>query len=290
MSAEREVRKPATYLFCDVAGSTQLVESLAGEAARAVMGRYFDAASAAVERHGGTVEKFIGDAVVAAFGLPVLREDDALRAVRAAADVRAAVDDLNGGLEADFGVRLAVRIGVNSGEVVAGSADRGHSFAIGSAVNLAARLQAAAEPGEILLGAATHRLVAHAVQVEPLPPLELAGLDNAVEAVRLVAVDPAAPARGAGKTALLVGREGELAEILDGFERVSRERRRRALTLVGDAGVGKSRLAAAAVERLPPGTRVLRGRCLHYGEGITYWPLREALAEAAGISDRKSVV
>ncbi len=153
-SPSREVRKTVTVLFCDVSGSTAMGERLDPESTRRVMSRYFDAMREAIERHGGTVEKFIGDAVMAVFGVPVVHEDDALRAVRAAADMRAALGELNEELERDWGVRIESRIGVNTGEVVAGE---GETLATGDAVNVAARLEQGAAPGETLLGESTHR-------------------------------------------------------------------------------------------------------------------------------------
>src|SRR4051812_34378175 len=165
----REQRKLVTVLFCDVAGSTALGERLDPEALRAVMTKYFDIARVAIERHGGTLEKFIGDAVMAVFGVPSVREDDALRAVRAAQELRDAVE-------------IDVRIGVNTGEVVTGSAD---SLVTGDAVNVAARLEQAAEAGEILLGATTYALVRDGVDAELLPPLEAKGKSQPLTAYRL---------------------------------------------------------------------------------------------------------
>ncbi|HEV7641386.1 MAG TPA: adenylate/guanylate cyclase domain-containing protein, partial [Gaiellaceae bacterium] len=162
----REQRKVVTVLFCDVTGSTALGESLDPEALRAVMGRYFDVARVAIERHGGTLEKFIGDAVMAVFGVPTVREDDALRAVRAAQELRDAVE-------------IDVRIGVNTGEVVTG---RGDSLVTGDAVNVAARLEQAAGSGEVLLGAETYALVRDAIDVELLPPIEAKGKSEPVTA------------------------------------------------------------------------------------------------------------
>src|ERR687896_642754 len=160
------VRKTVTLVFCDVADSTQLGERLDPEAVRGVWSRYHDTARAVVERHGGTIEKFIGDAVMAAFGIPIVHEDDALRAVRAAAELRDELETLNDALEGDFGVRIRVRTGVNTGEVIAGDPAQGQAFATGDAVNVAQRLEASAEAGEILLGDGTMRLVRDSVTVE----------------------------------------------------------------------------------------------------------------------------
>ncbi len=176
------MRKTVTVLFADVTGSTALGERLDPEAFRRVMARYFEVAREAVERHGGTVEKFIGDAVMAVFGVPTVHEDDALRAVRAAAELRGSLDGLNLALERDYGVSLELRTGVNTGEVVAGTRER---LATGDAVNVAARLEQAAEPGEILLGERTAGLVRGAVEVEAAEPLIVKGKSEPLKAHRL---------------------------------------------------------------------------------------------------------
>src|ERR1700694_3479722 len=178
----REVRKTVTVFFSDVTGSTALGERLDPESLRRVMGRYFDEMRRVVEAHEGTVEKFIGDAVMAVFGIPVLHEDDALRAIRAATEMRARLGALNEELERDWGVQIAVRTGVNTGEVVAGDASSAQRFATGDAVNVAKRFEEAAPPGEILLGEPTYRLVRDAVEVEAVEPLELKGKGEAVGA------------------------------------------------------------------------------------------------------------
>ena len=186
----RELRKTVTVLFCDVTGSTELGERLDAESFRQILARYFDEARAAIERHGGTVEKFIGDAVMAIFGVPVVHEDDAVRAVRAAAELRAGLDRLNEGLRRDFGAALELRIGVTTGEVVTGTEER---LATGDAINVAARLQGAAAPGEILLGAETLVLARDAVEVETLDPLALKGKSRPVPAFRLIEIKAGAP-------------------------------------------------------------------------------------------------
>ena len=191
----REVRKTVTVLFCDVTGSTALGESTDPEALRALLARYFERMRAIVESHGGTVEKFIGDAVMAVFGVPAAHEDDALRACRAAVEMRDALPEL--------GIRG--RIGVNTGEVVTGTAER---LATGDAVNVAARLEQAAAPGEVLIGEATHALVREAVVAEPVEPLELKGKSEPVPAFRLLSVLDAPERSHASR---FVGREPELA-------------------------------------------------------------------------------
>ena len=181
-----EVRKTVTIVFCDVVGSTAMGEALDPESLRRVMERFFEAMQAAIERHGGTVEKFIGDAVMAVFGVPQAHEDDALRAVRAAADMRTALAALNDDLDRDHGITLACRIGVNTGEVVAGSGAR--TIATGDAVNVAARLEQAASPGDILLGEDTFALVRDAVIVEPIDALLAKGKTDPLPAFRLVEI------------------------------------------------------------------------------------------------------
>jgi class 3 adenylate cyclase/tetratricopeptide (TPR) repeat protein len=281
-----ERRKAATLLFCDMSGSTALGEHVDPEAVRALMFRYFHTMRDAIERHGGTVEKFIGDAVVAVFGIPVAREDDALRAVRAAAEMQARLGDLNVELERQFGTRIALRIGVNTGEVVAGDSSLRETMVTGDAVNVAARLEQAAAPDEVLLGAETYALVASSgVEVEPVPPLVLKGKSRAVPAFRLLKM-PQAPRRELRKRTAMVGRSAEADLLARAFEEAVACRSARLATVVGEAGVGKSRLAQEVTSRVD-GT-VLRGRCLSYGEGITFWPIAEIVREAAYIRDEDS--
>ncbi len=259
----REQRKVVTVLFCDVSGSTALGERLDPEALRTVMGRYFDVAREAIERHGGTLEKFIGDAVMAVFGIPTVREDDALRAVRAAQELR-------------DGVEIDVRIGVNTGEVVTGSAD---SLVTGDAVNVAARLEQAAGAGEVLLGAATYGLVRDAVDAQLLPPLEAKGKAEPLTAYRLAAVtgDVGLARR---LDAPLVGRGRERRLLAGAWERARSEQACVLFTMLGAAGVGKSRLAAEFLDDLD--ATIVSGRCLSYGEGITYWPVVEVVLQLLG--------
>jgi class 3 adenylate cyclase/tetratricopeptide (TPR) repeat protein len=261
----REQRKVVTILFCDLVGSTALGESTDPEALRARLGRTFDSLRTIIERHGGTVEKFVGDAVMAVFGIPVSHEDDALRAVRAAAEMRAVMAEH--GLEA--------RIGVNTGEVVVGGT--GETLVTGDAVNVAARLEQAAPSGEILIGAQTRALVRDAVEVEPVDPLALKGKSEPVEAYRLLEViGDAAPLARHPETPL-VGRERERQRLWRDYEDAVADNTCRLFTLLGPAGIGKSRLVADFLERVGDSADVLRGRCLSYGEGITYWPLVEIL-------------
>jgi len=263
--AEREQRKTVTVVFCDLTGSTALGESLDPERLRALLGRYFDRMRGIVERHGGSVEKFIGDAVMAVFGVPQLHEDDALRAVRAAAEMRDAVPELG----------LQARIGVMTGEVVTGTEER---LATGDAVNVAARLEQAAAPGEVLIGQPTFQLVGESVEVESVEPLALKGKAEPVPAYRLVAVRAAPERRHDSR---FVGRARELELVRAAWARAQEERRCELVTIVGTPGVGKTRLVAELLASVE--AQWVRGRCLPYGEGITYWPVVEVLKQLGAL-------
>ena len=276
-----ERRKVVTVLFTDLVGSTSLGEGLDPEAVRRVMSRYFDAMQAVVERHGGTVEKFIGDAIMAVFGIPTLHEDDALRAVRAAAEMRDALAELNGTLEREQRIRLATRTGVNTGEVVAGDAAARQQLATGDAVNVAARLEQGAGPGEILLGETTYRLVRENVRTEEVEPLEVKGKSRPLAAWKLLEVLPDVPAFTRPIATPFVGREEELASLQAAFDQAAREEACVTATIVGLPGIGKSRLARELIGAAE-GAQILVGRCLPYGEGITYAPLAEMVRQLAG--------
>jgi predicted ATPase/class 3 adenylate cyclase len=266
-------RRTVTVLFADVADSTPLGERLDPESLRRVMSRYFDCVRSVLESHGGTVEKFIGDAVMAVFGLPELHEDDALRAVRAATELREALSRLNDELERDLEVRIGMRVGVNTGEVVAGDGTGGQMLVTGDVVNVAKRLQETARTGEILLGETTRRLVENAAVLEPRDELTVKGKTEPVVAWSVLAVIRGAPAYARRLDAPLVGRQDELKTLLSAYDEAVAERRCRLVTLVGPAGIGKSRLAAELSARVRDEARVLTGRCLPYGDGITFWPL-----------------
>jgi class 3 adenylate cyclase/tetratricopeptide (TPR) repeat protein len=273
----RELRKVVTILFCDVTGSTALGERLDSESLRKVMERYFAVAREALERHGGTVEKFIGDAVMAVFGIPAVHEDDALRAARAACELREDLGELNAELRAGFGVELAVRIGINTGEVVT---SEGGTLATGDAVNVAARLEQAARPGDILVGEQTRRLAEGALDLEPVAAVEAKGKAEPVPAHRLLGVRSDAPAFARRFDAPFVGRSGELGHLEQAYERATRDRACHLFTVLGTAGVGKSRLIHEFLAARSNAI-VLRARCLAYGEGITYFPLVEILEAIA---------
>jgi class 3 adenylate cyclase/tetratricopeptide (TPR) repeat protein len=266
-----DARKVVTALFCDIVGSTALGEELDPERLRDVIHGYFDAMRETIERYGGTVQKFAGDAVLAVFGVPQVREDDALRAVRAAVEIGERMP-----LVADStGVELHCRTGINTGMVVS---DQDRTLAIGDPINVAARLEQAAQPREILIGGDTLRLVRHAVEVEPLEPLSLKGKSEPVAAFRLLSVDRTAPSVARQLGVAIVDRARELGLLYEAWEATVAERDCHLLTVLGGAGVGKSRLVAELFARVGDSARILSGRCLPYGEGITFWPIAEALA------------
>ena len=266
-------RRTVTVLFADVADSTPLGERLDPEILRQVMSRWFERMSEVLERHGGTVEKFIGDAVMAVFGIPELHEDDALRAVRAATELRAALAQLNEELERELGVHIGIRVGVNTGEVVAGDGSGGQMLVTGDPVNVAKRLEEAARTGEILLGDGTRRLVGNAALLEPRDELTVKGKSGPVVAWNVLGVIEGAPAYARRLDAPLVGRADELRLLREAFATAVSKRACRLVTVVGPAGIGKSRLAAELCHSVRENARTLTGRCLPYGEGITFWPL-----------------
>jgi class 3 adenylate cyclase len=262
-------RKTVTVLFCDLAESTRLAEELDPESLRALLTRWHETMRAAIERHGGTAEKFIGDAVMAVFGIPQVHEDDALRAVRAAVEIREALSALGVGF----------RVGINSGEVAVGP---GETLVTGDAVNTAKRLEEGASNGEILIGATTHRLVQNAVRLESAGSLAVKGKRLPVDAWRVIETIAGAPSIARRLDAPLIGRGTELDRLHDELALSARDRSCRLVTVVGAAGVGKSRLAAEFVGALGDAARVLRARCLPYGDGITFWPLNELVHSAGG--------
>jgi class 3 adenylate cyclase/tetratricopeptide (TPR) repeat protein len=263
-------RKLATVLFVDLVDSTSLVSASDPEVVRRRVTRFFDQVSRCIETYGGTVEKFAGDAVMAAFGVPQAHEDDSERAVRAALEILDSVRDLE----------LQARVGIEAGEVVTGAGDS--TFATGEAVNLAARLQQLAEPGQILIGPAAHRLTLGRLEVEDIGPVQIRGREDPV----WVWAATAAGARPAARVPVtpLVGRDHELDLLANTFARATRDRRAHLVTVYGEPGVGKSRLANEWLAALE-GTTILHGRCLPYGESITYWPLAEMVKGAADIAD-----
>ena len=268
----REQRKTVTAVFCDVVGSTALGESRDPEAMRIVLARYFERMRSIVEAHGGTVQKFIGDAVVAVFGVPAVHEDDALRALKAALEMRDALPEL----------RIEARLGVNTGEVMTSADD---TLVTGDAVNVAARLQQAAAPGEILVGRETWLLARGSISADEVAPIEAKGKAEPVVAFRLLDVSDA-PERSHGSR--FVGRAGELDCLREAWQRAADGSRCELVTITGEAGVGKSRLVAELAGQL--GVPVVRGRCLSYGEGITYLPIVEVIRQLGGLPESPDIV
>ncbi len=281
-ATEETVRRTVTVVFCDLTGSTALGESHDPELMRSVVTRYFAAVSEVMLQHGGTVEKFIGDAVMTVFGVPETHEDDALRAVRAADGARAAVERMNDELQQVHGLRLSVRLGVETGEVVVGDGTRG-TVATGDAVNVAARLEQAAAPGEVLVGPVAWRLVRDLATGDLLEPVLLRGKAASVPAWRLTAVDDETKSTRRMAGTRLVGRDREIALLRQTMDRCTAERSCHLVTLLGVPGVGKTRLVNSLLQGLPADVTVLRGRCLPYGDAVGLWPVREILRAAAHV-------
>lgn len=267
-------------LFCDLTGSTELGERLDPESLRGILERWYEAMRESVERHGGLVEKFIGDAVMAVFGLPQVHEDDALRAVRAAVEMRGALERLNAELQAEGRPGLRIRVGINTGEVVTG--DGTTTLVTGDAVNTAKRLEEAASADEILVGATTRRLVENAAQLERIEPVAAKGKRDPVEAWRVLETIEGAEPFARRLDAALVGRARELALLRKELDAAISDRECRLVTVFGLAGIGKSRLAAELLAELGDNAIVLSARCLPYGDGISFLPLTELVQSAGG--------
>ena len=241
-----------------------------------------------IERHGGKVEKNIGDAIMAVFGLIRAHEDDALRAVRAAFDMQRALARLNEELEQFYGVRITNRTGVNTGEIVANTdPNADQNLATGDAVNVAARLEQSAPAGEILIGEVTYALVQAHVEVERVE-LTLKGKPEPVPAYRLIDVRALSATAPQASDAPFVGRQAELDVLRGAYAEVDGSRVARLVTVIGDAGVGKTRLISDFLRQVEATATVFRGRCLTYGDGITFWPLIEIVRSAARISEDDS--
>lgn len=282
-------RRVVTILFADVTGSTRLGERLDPERLQEILGTYFSAMREEIEAEGGTLEKFIGDAIMAVFGVPVAHEDDPARALRAALRMRRRMEAVNADLQARHGVALQIRTGINTGAVMAATSPRpGEPMVTGDAVNTAARLEQSAEPGDIVVAERTAR-AARGFQYQELSALELRGKQAPVPAVLLLEAAPEHPERGVpGLRAPMVGRDQELALLQVVYGRAVAEARPNLVTIYGEPGVGKSRLVREFLDwagGLEPGPRVVVGRTLPYGEGVTYWPLAEILKGLAGVRD-----
>ena len=275
-----ESRRLVTTLFCDLVGSTELGGMLDAETYHRVISRFYEAARAVIDRHEGTLEKFVGDAVMAVFGFPHLREDDAVRAVHAAWELTGVTDALNDDLAREWGVRLGIRTGIATGEVLAGAAGSGEPFVIGSSVNLAARLEQRAEPGQILLDDVTARRVRREAVVEPLPSVALKGFGEETAVFLLTGLTSSDARRRPREP--LVDRVAERRMLMEALRGSVEARRCRVANVIGDAGVGKTRLVEAFVGS-PPDATVLWGRCPSPGEGDPFRALAEIVTQAAGV-------
>src|SRR6478672_4986340 len=290
MSVRRE-RKVVTVLFADLAGFTSRAEQMDPEDVRALLAPYHARLRSELERFGGTVEKFIGDAVVAMFGAPVAHEDDPERAVRAALAIRDRIHDLN---DSDDWLDLSIRIGVNTGEallVMGSNPSLEYGMAAGDAINTAARIQSAAPVNGVMVGELTYQATREVIEYEDAEPIAAKGKTEPVPV--WVAVRPLEVAeRGRAVEGHLVGREQELERLLQVFEAVRRDRQPGLAFVTGLAGIGKSGLLHEFAARVSPDAETHWGGCLPYGEGITYWPIMDVLKDAAGIlqSDDTSAV
>ncbi len=280
--ASARVRKTVTIVFADVVGSTELGERLDPETLQLVVSRYGAEMRRVLELHGGRVEKFIGDAVMAVFGVPVLHEDDAIRAVRAALEMLESLGELNRDLDHEFGVELGIRIGVHTGEVITGEQASDQALVVGDAVNAAARLQAAAPTGSVLIGPETQRLVDGLVKTHFHGDLELRGKTARVRTWRVVGLAPTRAPLAAASRGDLVGRRRELRILHDRFDQCIDTPGCVVTTLVGPAGIGKSHVVRHFADEVKNRARVVVGRCLPYGDGITYWPLKDIVDQLGG--------
>src|SRR3954451_15622718 len=264
-------RKVVTVLFCDVSGFTSLGERLDPESLQQLMSRWFGETRRIVEHHAGTVEKYMGDAVMAVFGVPVVHEDDAARAARTALEMHETLDHLNDELEGRWGVRLEIHTGLNTGEVVIGSGPGGDLSTVGDVVNVAQRLQAGAPAGTVLIGDDTARHLRGVAELDAMDRLELKGKSLTVRAWRLLSVASERAPAPARPSPPFVGRKRELDLLRRVFNEAAASQEPRLVTVVGPAGIGKSRLVRTLLEEVYGRAILAVGRCLPYGDGITYW-------------------
>ena len=278
----REVRKTVTALFVDIVGSTDLGERLDPEVLRDVMQRYYERMAAVVEGFGGTMEKFIGDAIFAVFGIPLVGEDDAVRAVEAAEAMRRSIAKLNAELTQRWGVEIQIRAGVSTGEIVVGGEASVDGMVMGDVANVAARLQAAAEPGEIVVAGSTAQLVRQYVDLEVIEPLTVKGKRDPVVAYRVLGI--LTDAAHTSTSSPFVGRTTELEALESELAQVVLLRSCRLAAILGDPGIGKSRLVSEFVARQGSNATVLRTRCAAHGEGAAMLPFADLVRELAGIA------
>lgn len=281
-----EMIKLVTILFADVVGSTAQAELMHPEDTRALMAEFFDAMSEEIRAEGGTVERIIGDAIMADFGVPVAREDDPVRAVRAARRMLERLEKFN--TDRDDRSQISIRIGINTGEVSTGGSFGEQLLVMGDAVNVAARLEQAAEVGSILIGERTARAVRDYFRLEELNALRAKGKSEALTAFRVVAETPTLDDPAAAFTVPLVGRNGEMRKLENVFASVGTEKAPHLVALLGDPGVGKSRLTRDFMDAISDRAKIVFGRCLPYGNGVTFWPLREILSQEAGVTTSDS--
>jgi len=280
-----ELRKVVTTVFADVVGSMPLGEQLDPEALRRLMVGFFEEAKRIFEAHGGTVAQFSGDAVLGVFGIPVAHEDDAVRGVRSAIALKEALPSLNTEAKNTWDVELSVRIGINTGEVLAGDDVGGLEIVVGDAVNVAARLQQTAPVNEILIGERTQALIAREIATDELPAIAVKGKSEPIRAWRVIGIGPRTTSRS---VLPLVGREAELDLLRNAFDRAQSTSLCHLVTVLGHPGIGKTRLVETFLQNHHRSARVARGRCLPYGEGITYWPIVEMIQGAANLSDTET--
>jgi class 3 adenylate cyclase/tetratricopeptide (TPR) repeat protein len=279
-----EERKVVTALFADLTASTEMASRLDPEDLRGVLHPFFDAMREEIARYGGTVEKFIGDAVVAVFGAPVAHEDDPERAVRCALSMQRRLADLNRDLASMAGGDLSMRIGINTGDVITHTLEEG--IVTGEAANIAARFQTLATPGRVVVGERTYRDIRGAFAFTELDQVTVKGIDRPLRLWQVESEISAPHAASPALEASFIGRGSEVDLLRVLFERTVRDRRPNLVTIIGPPGIGKSRLSHEVARALGGiGTRVVRGRCLPYGDGLTYWPLAEILKSDAGILD-----
>jgi class 3 adenylate cyclase/ATP/maltotriose-dependent transcriptional regulator MalT len=282
-------RKTVTVLFSDLTDFTPLTEQLDPESLHQVMARYFKAMRDAIERHGGRVEKYIGDAIMAIFGVPQLHEDDALRAARCALEMRDALSALNRELRSGWGVTLHARYGLCTGEVAFARVGQHPFFALGDPVNVAQRLESVAPPDEVLVARQTAHLLRDVAHLEPMEAMKLKGKAKLVSAWRLLGLLPTDDVLVGPSAAGMVGRQRELRVLRAALDDVRSEPRCRAITIVGPAGVGKSRLIRSFLIEAEATAGFALGRCLPYGEGITFWPLAQVVEQLAGARDTDAI-
>ncbi len=274
-----------TVVFCDIVDSMKLDDQLELLPLRRVMDRFYETASRILVGHGGAVGTRHGDGLMAVFGIPTPHDDDALRAVRAASELREALSQLSAELQSSHKIALATRIGVNTGRVLVHTEGTSVEEQVtGHAVNLARRFEQNAGPDGILIGEGTYSLVRDAVRVEQTEPLRLKGVPSPVVGYRVLRVMLGVPGRVRRLDRPLIGRDLDQRLLMDLFERTVAERSCHLVVLLGPAGIGKSRLVDHFVQELGDQATILRGHCLSYGESVTFWPIMEIVTQAAGIA------